>query len=247
MHQSTVSRGLQLLQRDFELEPGSGSAICRHGHNGSLEHLRLAYRSHRLMKGVLRLGTDGLHQPLLMGCPQLQAVPPRFRSLCDWTELVRTGLLDGAIVSSLALEKPRPPAAPPRLGRLQLVPLGRLELRLFSGSAAQAVLLPPWHAAPQLHQGLRRNGHRLEVAPSTCLETEAWIHRLRERQLALPLPPALAGDGWLRQQGLKPLPQQPQLEEQLWLMLPQGPLARSPLARRWIRRLERRMAAAGGR
>lgn len=41
------------------------STVCRHGHNACLQHLRLAYREHRLMAGVLRIGSDVLHQSLL--------------------------------------------------------------------------------------------------------------------------------------------------------------------------------------
>ena len=61
MHQSTVCRSLQLMQQQFKLEPRHGSPVCRHGHNACLHHLRLAYREHRLMEGLLRIGTDVLH------------------------------------------------------------------------------------------------------------------------------------------------------------------------------------------
>jgi predicted DNA-binding protein (UPF0251 family) len=49
MHQTTVCRSLQLMQRQFALINTPGSAICRHGHNLCMQHLRLAYREHRLM------------------------------------------------------------------------------------------------------------------------------------------------------------------------------------------------------
>lgn len=60
MHQSTVSRSLKRLQHELELEPGRKSGACRHGRNACLDMLRLACRAHRLMKGFLRIGTDGL-------------------------------------------------------------------------------------------------------------------------------------------------------------------------------------------
>jgi hypothetical protein len=105
MHQSTVCRSLQLMQLQFRLAPRQGSSVCRHGHNACLQHLRLAYREHRLMEGLLRIGTDVLHQRLLQGMAGIQRVPPRFRSGEHWAELVRHGLLDAAIVSSFCLEK----------------------------------------------------------------------------------------------------------------------------------------------
>ena len=84
MHQSTVCRSLQLMRHQFRLEPSQGSMVCRHGQNACLHHLRLAYRAHRLMEGLLRIGTDVLHQSLLMGMEGVQLVPPRFRSGEHW-------------------------------------------------------------------------------------------------------------------------------------------------------------------
>jgi len=62
LHQSTVSRSLQLMQQQFQLLPRRGAPVCRHGHNSCLRYLRLAYREHRLMAGLIRLGTDLLQQ-----------------------------------------------------------------------------------------------------------------------------------------------------------------------------------------
>jgi hypothetical protein len=245
MHQSTVSRSLQLVQHEFELEPEQGGCVCRHGQNGTLEQLRFAYRAHRLMKGVLRIGTDGLHQPLLGVHRQLQLAPPRFRSVTDWVELVRLGLLDAAIVSSFGLEKPRQPGSLPRWTRIQVEPLGSLPLQLMaSRPVVQGVLLPRRSVAPLLHQSLRREGYRLEVQPAACQDPAAWLKRLRDRQLALPLNAFLAGERWLRQHGLRSLSDQPPLSEQLWLLLPVGPVPGSRQAQQWIRRLRGLVAAA---
>ena len=91
MHQSTVCRSLQLMQQQFQLLPDQARSVCRYGHNECLELLRLAYRAHRLMEGLLRIGTDVLHQSLLMGMAGVQLVPPRFRGGEHWAELVRHG------------------------------------------------------------------------------------------------------------------------------------------------------------
>jgi hypothetical protein len=117
MHQSTVCRSLQLMQHQFKLEPRPGDSVCRHGHNACLQYLRLAYREHRLMEGLLRIGSDLLHQSLLMGISGVQLVPPRFRSGEHWAELVRHGLLDGAIMSSFCLEKLLLSGQSPPVGR----------------------------------------------------------------------------------------------------------------------------------
>jgi hypothetical protein len=117
MHQSTVCRSLRLLQQELRLEPVKGAAICRHGHNNCLNHLRLAYRAHRLMEGVLRLGSDALHHSLISRLTNVQQVPPRFRSAEQWAQLIRHGLLDGALLSSLGLEQRLLSGQAPPLGR----------------------------------------------------------------------------------------------------------------------------------
>jgi hypothetical protein len=67
--------------------------------------LRLACRAHRLAAGVARIGSDLLHHPLLAGCPWLLPTPQRFRAAANWLELVRQGVLDGALISGLELEE----------------------------------------------------------------------------------------------------------------------------------------------
>lgn len=221
LHQSTVSRSLRALQLQLKLRRGLRSAACRLGRNDCLDLLRLAARAHRNMSGVLRLSTDNLHQSLLRRNATLQPVPSRFRRLDDWAELIRLGLLDGAIISSEGLEKPPSPGELPRWNRLRLVPLGRLSLQLMACTTQiQGVLLPGRVVTPLLHQRLERQGHRVVIQPMAAHEPDAWLKRMRDRQLALPLCPALHGAAWLREQGLIPLPQQPAWQEELWLLLP---------------------------
>ena len=83
MDQSTVCRSLRLLQQELRLEPRKGAPIYRNGHNDCLGHLRLAYRDHRLMEGVLRLGSDALHHTLISRLTNMQQVPPRFRRVSN--------------------------------------------------------------------------------------------------------------------------------------------------------------------
>jgi hypothetical protein len=223
MHQSTVCRSLRLMQQELRLQPATGPTVCRQGHNDCLHHLRLAYRAHRLLDGVMRIGTDLLHQPLIEPLAQVQQVPPRFRSAEQWVELIRHGLLDGAILSSLALELRLLSGKVPRWEGIGAKPLGTLGLQLMADAPdRRRVLLPNRPTAPGLHQAVSAAGLSIEVQPTACQDTAAWLKRSRDRQLALPLSPALMEQTWLKHNGLVPLQVQPPLIEQLWLILPVG-------------------------
>jgi hypothetical protein len=244
MHQTTVCRSLRLMQQQFRLVPRQGTAVCRHGHNACLHHLRLAYREHRLMAGLLRIGTDGLHQRLLNGLAMVQQVPPRCRSGDHWADLVRHGLLDGAIVSSLGLERELLPGQVPSWEGLKAVPLGELELQLVASTAeARRVLLPRQAAMPLLRQAMAWRGLTAETQPAACQEEAAWLKRARDRQLALPLCCGLLGPEWLARHQLQPLAEQPELIEQLWLLLPET-LATHNTARHGLQQLQGRIKQA---
>lgn len=223
MHQSTVCRSVQLMQHQFRLELRQGSQVCRHGNNASLHYLRLAYRAHRLMEGLLRIGTDVLHQSLLAGMTGLQLVPPGFRSGEHWAQLVRHGLLDGVILSSFCLETLPLSGQAPHWDGLVALPLGQLSLQLVATTAvSQTVLLPRKRALPLLHQAMELHGFGVEPQPAACQEPAAWIKRARDRKLALPVCSDLLGETWIEANGLVLLADQPLLIEQLWLLLPQG-------------------------
>jgi hypothetical protein len=244
MHQSTVCRSLQLMQHQFRLEPSQGSMVCRHGQNACLHHLRLAYRAHRLMEGLLRIGTDVLHQSLLMGMEGVQLVPPRFRSGEHWAELVRHGLLDGAIVSSFCLEKPLLSGQAPPWDGLGALPLGHLSLQLVAPTpSTRRILVPRKAATPLLHQELKCHGFAVEQQPKACQEPAAWIKRARDRELAMPISAVLQGTAWTKASGLEPLAEQPPLIEQLWLLLPQGAV-NTNAAQQCLRRLQVQIAKA---
>ena len=186
-----------------------------------------------------------LHQSLLLAMPGVQRVPPRFRSLGHWLELLRHGLLDGVILSSFCLRTPLRPEQP--LGDwdgMAVLPLGQLELQLVATAAeTHQVLLPSRAALPLLHQLITADGLAMEQQPGACQEQAAWLNRARDRQLALPICPPLVGADWLAKHRLVPLPLQPALVEQLWLVLPQT-AAESSAARQCLRRLRSRLACA---
>lgn len=243
LHQSTVCRSLQLMQQQFRLVPRQGSTVCRHGHNACLQHLRLACREHRLMEGVLRIGTDLLHQRLLRDLAGVQWVPPRCRHAEHWAELVRQGLLDGALLSSFCLEPRSPSNQLPPWDGLVALSLGPMSLPLVAAvPATRRVLLPRKATAPALHQTLQQQGYQLEQQPAACQEVGAWIKRARDRRLALPISPDLLGTPWLKRYGLQPLIEQPLLMEQLWLVLPEGRMRGCLEARQLIHALRLRLA-----
>ena len=244
LHQSTVCRSLQLMQQQFQLLPRRGAPVCRHGHNSCLGYLRLAYREHRLMAGLIRLGTDLLHQGLLDGMTGVQLVPPRFRSAEQWAELVSHGLLDGAIVSSLCLEQLLLFGQTPKWDGLIAIPLGQLALQLVATTTeAKQVLLPHRSELPLLHRALEWHGLGVEQQPKACQEAAAWLKRARDRKLAIPICDDLLEPGWLEAKALLPLTAQPPLMEQLWLLLPRS-AANSKAARLCLRLLRVRINRA---
>jgi len=246
MQQSSVSLNVQLMQHQFRLVPSSGSPVCRHGHNACLHHLRLAYRAHRLMEGLMRIGTDALHQSLLLGMAGVQLVPPRFRGALHWAELVLHGLLDGAIVSSFCLENLLHSGQVPKWDGLATLPLGQLGLDLVGVTPhLRRVLLPHKSATPLLRQAVGWHGFGVEQQPSACQEPDAWIQLAREQRLAMPACVDLLGTNWLAANGLVRLAQQPPLIEQLWLLLPQGAVD-TKAARQCLRLLRAQISRAPG-
>ena len=147
-----------------------------------------------------------------------------------------------------AVSAPRPPS----WSGLATVPLGVLPLQLFipaplspEEAAPRRVLLPKRAVTPLLHEALSCHGFQLEEQPLSCQDVPAWLKRMRDRQLALPLGPGLLDPGWLEAQGLQLHPDQPPLLEQLWLLLPEGRVRSSREARHLIRTLRLRLAKVG--
>ena len=144
---------------------------CGYGTSAAMRLLRLGCRAHRLAAGVARIGSDLLHHPLLAGCPWLLPTPQRFRAAANWLELVRQGVLDGALISGLELEE----AEGLNHQELELLPLGQLPLALAfcpkapvlvgavpgrpaPGGRVAEVLVPDRGVAPGLRRLLRELG-----------------------------------------------------------------------------------------
>jgi DNA-binding transcriptional LysR family regulator len=226
LSQPTVSRRYRALADDFGLRRDPRSIKrCRYGATNAMRLLRLGCRAHRLGAGVARIGTDLLHWHLMAGCDWLLPVPVQFRSACEWAELVRQGVLDGAVVSGLELN------ANPEvdLTGLRLLELGTIALALGvhnespprRPSQLSAVLVPHRGLAPGLHRALLNRGLKLRSVGNSCITTEQWLQRLASGGAALPLDPACCSPGsWA--EALVSMPLASELHSPVWLVLPKG-------------------------
>ena len=202
LSQPTVSRRYRALAADFNLDRDQRQrGGCCFGSSATMRLLRLGCRAHRLASGVARIGGDLLHQPLLNGLDWLLPSPPLFRCVESWLELVRQGVLDGALISGLELN-----AAPPLdVTDLELVTLGALPLALAVHPMAElpgsrdwpAVLVPHRGVAPGLQQALQGLGLNLKSASDRRTNPQSWLDKLQSHQLALAVSTAvLEPDGW---------------------------------------------------
>lgn len=223
LSQPTVSRRTRSLAADFALEVNRRRQVgCCYGTSPAIQLLRLGCRAHRLAAGVARLGADVLLQPLLAGFHWLLPSPPRFRSIDSWLELVRQGVLDGALVSGLEFAG----EAPPQTQDLELLSLGARAFVLAMAPAQvlpagtlPTVLVPNRAVAQGLQQVLRQRGLPLKSAGNICQTPAQWLERLERSALAMPLP-RLDPAHWWRGQQMLPLPTP--LRVPLWLVLPAG-------------------------
>jgi len=244
LSQPTISRRYRQLARDFALVANRRQAGCRYGSSRVMQLLRLGCRAHRLEAGVARLGSDLMLQPLLSACPWLLPLPAQFRALPCWLELVRQGVLDGALVSGLELQGEEQ-ANPPEL---ELRPVGRLPLALAVSASAPGppssplppVLVPQRMAAGGLRRALLNLGLSLRSGDPDGRNAGQWLERLAQGALALPIAPVparalepLLGAGRWR---LAALPQP--LTVPLWLVLPAG-WRQQPLLTRTLEQLQR--------
>lgn len=244
LHQSTVSRSLRRLQDELEIESLQRATPCRYGRNLCLDYLRLACRAHRVMKGILRIASDTLHQSLLTRHRSVQSPPPQFRRVDRWADLIRFALLDGAIVSSLALDGMTQLSEHSALSGIRCELLGMMPIHLFASSAQiNGVLLPHRLCCPDLHHALLCDGHRVVAQPRAAQEPAAWLKNMRDRDLALPLPAGLVGQRWLESNRLQLIADQQPLVEKLWLLLP-ADLDLPPDGQQMLRVVQRRVKRA---
>ena len=222
LSQPTISRRYRSLAADFGLVRDRRQLWgCGYGTSASMRLLRLGCRTHRLAAGKARIGSDLLHHPLLAGCPWLLPTPQRFRAAAYWLELVRQGVLDGALISGLELEA----ATGLNDQELELLPLGELPLALAfcpeapgpaSGGQMSEVLVPDRGVAPGLWRLLQEQGLSLRSGGNSLQTPNDWIGRIQGSALALVVADREA-DTWaaLQRWPLASSPHSP-----VWLVLP---------------------------
>lgn len=244
LSQPTISRRYRILAEDFGLVRDRRQLWgCGYGTSATMRLLRLGCRAHRLAAGVARLGSDLLHHPLLATCPWLLPTPQRYRAAANWLELVRQGVLDGALLSGLELEE----AKGMNRQELELLPLGALPLALAlcpEAPAEQAaeVLVPGRGMAPGLRRLLRELGMTLRSGGNSLQTPDDWIGRIHGSSLALVVADREA-ETWacLRRW---PLPSRP--HSPVWLALP-ADWQEHPLLRHTAQELGRMLADGYGK
>jgi hypothetical protein len=238
LSQPTISRRYRNLASDFNLVRNRRQLWgCGYGTSASMRLLRLGCRAHRLAAGVARIGSDLLHHPLLAGCSWLLPTPQRFRAAANWLELVRHGVLDGALLSGLELEEA------PGVNRqeLELLPLGELPLALgfcpqapILVGAVPEVLVPDRGVAPGLRRLLRELGLTLRSGGNSLQTPDDWINRIQGSALALVVADREADTWAFLRRG--PLVSRPQIPS--WLALP-ADWQEQPLLRHTAQELSR--------
>jgi hypothetical protein len=218
LSQPTISRRYRILAEDFGLVRDRRQLWgCVYGTSAAMRLLRHGCRAHRLAAGVARLGSDLLHAPLLAACPWLLPTPQRYRAAANWLELVRQGVLDGALLSGLELEEAK--GLNPQ--ELELLPLGALPLALAVCPEAPAeeaaeVLVPGRGMAPGLRRLLRELGMTLRSGGNSLQTPDDWVGRIRGSSLALVVADREA-ETWASLRRC-PLPSRP--HSPVWLALP---------------------------
>jgi hypothetical protein len=223
LSQPTISRRYRSLAADFGLVRDRRQLWgCGYGTSASMRLLRLGCRAHRLAAGMARIGSD------------LLPTPQRFRAAAYWLELVRQGVLDGALISGLELEA----AAGLNDQELELLPLGELPLALAfcpeapgpvgaapglpaAGGQMSEVLVPDRGVAPGLWRLLQELGLSLHSGGNSLQTPNDWIGRIQGSALALVVADREA-DTWAALQrwplGQGPLASGP--HSPVWLVLP---------------------------
>ena len=245
LSQPTVSRRYRSLAQDFGLERDPRQRkLCRYGSTDAMRWLRMGCRAHRLEAGYARIGADLMHQPLLSGMDWLLPTPVRFRSIHDWAELIREGVIDAALVSGMEMRSTNKSTGI-ELGGLRWIEISEVSLclgiarqmPLLNRGVETPVLVPPRSTAPELHRALRATGCELRTASEACRNERRWRTCLNNAHLAAPLYMEVPRAGsWAEELELIALPIE--IKVPLGLLLPQKEYTHGPVERalQWISR-----------
>jgi hypothetical protein len=200
----------------------------------------------------LRVATDLFHQHMLDGLAPLRSPPLLWRSVKQWSDLLRAGELEAVLLASICPDLGAPPA---RVEGMVWLPLGRWGLLLASwlngpDSAAASpprtfrFLAPPVAASPGLHHALQEQ-QLAAITPLDAVAASDWLAELQRGDGLLPVPPSLLQTSPWREAALTAVwPWEP-LVERLWLLIPQE-LASHEAGLAMAARLRERIAAAPG-
>jgi DNA-binding transcriptional LysR family regulator len=245
LSQPTVSRRYRSLAQDFGLERDPRQRkLCRYGSTDAMRWLRMGCRAHRLEAGYARIGADLMHQPLLSGMDWLLPTPVRFRSIHDWAELIREGVIDAALVTGMEMRSTSKSTGID-LGGLRWIEISEVSLclgiarqtQLLNRGGETPVLVPPRSTAPELYRALRATGCELRTASEACRNEKRWRTCLNKAHLAAPLYMEVPRAGsWAEELEVIALPIE--IKAPLGLLLPQKEYTQGPVekALQWIRR-----------
>lgn len=197
----------------------------------------------------LRVATDLFHQHLLDGLAPLRSPPLLWRSVKQWSDLLRDGELEAVLLARVG---PDPKPSEPVEG-MKWIHLGSWALLLASRVSSNdsggmppprtyRFLAPPVAVAPALHHDLQEQ----QLAAITALDAVAasdWLAALQRGDGLLPVPPSVLQTSPWREAALTAVwPWEP-LVEHLWLLVPQE-LASHAAVLAIAARLRERIAAA---
>ncbi|MCT0199613.1 hypothetical protein KQ313_07980 [Synechococcus sp. CS-1325] len=190
------------------------------------------------------MATGLFHQHLLDGLTPVEPTPLLWRSLNQWSELLREGELEAVLLAS---------DCPAPLEGMAWLPLGRWGLLLacrLRGPDSDATppprcfrfLAPPLAAAPALHHALQEQ-QLAAITPLDAVAASDWLAELQRGDGLLPVSPSLLQTSPWREASLTAVwPWEP-LVERLWLLVPQK-IASHAAVQAMAARLRERIAAA---
>lgn len=239
LSQPTVSRRSRRVAQDLgvELRKQDGPVGLRCGDGACLRLLRRAAKRHRLDAGVARIAADGWLSCALDEVAAVLPFPPRFRSVRQWHALVRSHVLDGAVVCGQELrlllpELPTPEdagIAPVAWDGCVLVPLGAIALELVRAKDQRhgrpglprwsGVLLPPLACCSGIATLVRQRQRRALHLRSGYNNPAAWAQSLRGNPVE-----ALVSPSWVQRLeatgvGLESVANTEPIHAEAWLLV----------------------------
>jgi DNA-binding transcriptional LysR family regulator len=261
LSQPTVSRRSRRIASDLgvELRQHSSPHSLRCGDGACLRLLRRAAKRHRLEAGVARIAADGWLAEALEGLEAVLPLPPRFRSIRQWHGLVRSHVVDGALVCGQELRQQIPdlPAAeqaihgPVAWDGCVLIPLQPLQLSLVRARHQRAyrpgvprwngVVLPPLPTCPVIATLVRQQQKRALHLRRGHNTPAIWAQSLAGNPVE-----ALVSPGWRRQLEatglvLEAVPTAQPLNAEVWLLVHRRDWSKHPELARLARQIRNQL------